>query len=182
MRLAVTWPVPKRGRGTGTSLCRARLARLFILERLARQLQLWGNPTPGRTHGGVAGRSRDLKHCDFPWQSALALPLMEKCHGQLHKSYLVCCTVGPKFQPRVKTSAPATRRTAPKRQARLHLRRLPVATGSKTTTNPRPKAPPKSAHNFQAAIFKGLRFGKETVEAAFASFEKWPLKAVLNRV
>ncbi|EJT71107.1 hypothetical protein GGTG_10367 [Gaeumannomyces tritici R3-111a-1] len=40
----------------------------------------------------------------------------------------------------------------------------------------------KLAQHFQAAIFKGVRFGRETIEAAFASFEEWPLEAVLRLV
>lgn len=38
------------------------------------------------------------------------------------------------------------------------LHQLPVTTGSKTTTNTKPKAPPKSAQHFQAAIFSRVRF------------------------
>ena len=83
---------------------------------------------------------------------------------------------------RVNTSAPTTRRTAPKRQARLRrtssqlqqTQRPPPIQGSKSRQSQRGISKPQSS--------KGSALEEETVETAFASFEEWPLEAVLKRV
>lgn len=83
---------------------------------------------------------------------------------------------------RVNTSAPTTRRTAPKRQARLRrtssqlqqTQRPPPIQGSKSRQSQRGISKPQSS--------KGSALEEETVETAFASFEEWPLEAVLKRL
>ena len=82
---------------------------------------------------------------------------------------------------RVNTSAPTTRRTAPKRQTRLRCTNSPSLQAQ--------RRPPTRGlkRQSQRSIFKprssvGSALEEETVEAAFASFEEWPLAAVLKRV
>ena len=83
---------------------------------------------------------------------------------------------------KVNTSAPTTRRTAPKRQARLHY----TDSQSLQAQQPPPTQGPKRRQG-QHSISKPQSSGasaleEETLEAAFASFEEWPLEAVLKRV
>ncbi len=78
---------------------------------------------------------------------------------------------------RVNTSAPTTRRIAPKRQTR------PRCTNSPSQAQrPPPTQGPKRRQS-QRSISKpqspgGSALEEETLEAAFASFEEWPLDAV----
>ncbi|KAK4233277.1 hypothetical protein C8A03DRAFT_48127 [Achaetomium macrosporum] len=72
---------------------------------------------------------------------------------------------------RVNTSAPTTRRTAPKRQT---PQRPPPTQGQNRRQSQRSISKPQSS--------AGSALEEETVEAAFASFEEWPLEAVLERM
>ncbi|KAK3899256.1 hypothetical protein C8A05DRAFT_46630 [Staphylotrichum tortipilum] len=82
---------------------------------------------------------------------------------------------------RVNTSASTTRRTAPMRQARLRCtnssllaRRPPPTQGPKRRQSRRNISKPQPT--------TGSALEEETLGAAFASFEEWPLEAVLKRV
>ncbi|KAK4173967.1 hypothetical protein QBC36DRAFT_313398 [Triangularia setosa] len=82
---------------------------------------------------------------------------------------------------KVNTSAPITRRTAPKRQICLRLTdfpslqaQTPPTQGLKRRQSQRSISKPRSSG--------GSASEEKTVEAAFASFEEWPLEAVLKHV
>ncbi|EJT68074.1 hypothetical protein GGTG_14347 [Gaeumannomyces tritici R3-111a-1] len=78
---------------------------------------------------------------------------------------------------------PTRRRTIlPLREVTPSKARMRMSSGRHEGSAAGSKTPPESAQHFQAAIFKGVRFGRETIEAAFASFEEWPLEAVLKLV
>lgn len=88
---------------------------------------------------------------------------------------------------RVNTSAPTTRRTAPKRQAHLRgTNSLSLQAQRPQTQRPPPSQGPKrrqSQHRISEPQSSGASaLEEETFEAAFASFEEWPLEAVLKRV
>jgi hypothetical protein len=91
---------------------------------------------------------------------------------------------------RVNTSAAlTTRRTAPKRQSRLrctnsqsaHAQRPPLTQGPKRRQSQRSSSKPQRSEKPQFSGRSALE--EETTEATFASFEEWPLEAVvLKRV
>ncbi|KAK4149901.1 hypothetical protein C8A00DRAFT_46588 [Chaetomidium leptoderma] len=89
---------------------------------------------------------------------------------------------GPLARSRVNTSAPTTRRTAPKRQTPLHCTNSPPLQAQipPPTRGPKRRQSQRSISKPQSS--RGSALEEETLEAAFASFEEWPLEAVLKRV
>ncbi len=83
---------------------------------------------------------------------------------------------------RVNTSAPTTRRTAPIRQARLRCTNSSSLQAQRPPPTQGPKRRQSQRNISEPEPSRGSALEKETLEAAFASFEEWPLEAVLKRV
>ncbi|KAK4150401.1 hypothetical protein C8A00DRAFT_18056 [Chaetomidium leptoderma] len=83
---------------------------------------------------------------------------------------------------RVNTSAPTTRRTAPKRQTRLRCTNSPSPQAQQPPPTQGPKRRQSQRRISKPQPARGSALEEETLGAAFASFEEWPLEAVLKRV